>query len=92
MMMAAQAGSLDAGKVMIDRGVPVNWNNANGVTPLHVAACNNQPEFVRMLLMNGADPGAICCMEKTAMDHALDHGHVFVEMAIRRCATESEEM
>lgn len=50
----------DAARVAayIDAGAPVDMRNANGDTMLMLAAYNDHPELVTVLLERGADPNA----------------------------------
>ncbi len=55
---AANAGRTDVVVALARRGVPLDWRNAFGWTPLHLAAYNADAATVQALLAAGADPTA----------------------------------
>ncbi|MEO6221974.1 MAG: ankyrin repeat domain-containing protein, partial [Vicinamibacterales bacterium] len=64
--LAAQAGSADAIRVLIDRGADVNTrDNTHGRTPLVFAASQNRLEAMRMLIEKGANSR----LETTVIDY-----------------------
>ena len=57
--LAAAAGATNALSALLDHGFPVNAaNEATGVTALHLAVFQAQPEAATLLLEAGADPHA----------------------------------
>jgi ankyrin repeat protein len=54
----------------------INAADAKGFTPLIIAAYNNQPEVVRILLQNGADPNAGDMAGNTPLMGAAFKGYV----------------
>lgn len=55
----------------IDRGVPVNLTGGSGDSLLILAAYNDHPETVRMLLERGADPNRVNDRGQTALGAAV---------------------
>jgi ankyrin repeat protein len=47
-------GRVAVAKLLVERGADVNAVESHGLTPLHVACVNQNPEVVRLLLANGA--------------------------------------
>lgn len=58
-------------------GCDINEYDTTGLTPLHDAILFSQPELVRFLLANGADPGV-----PTRTRRAWDHGLGAAEFAL----------
>jgi uncharacterized protein len=58
--LAAFFGHIEAARLLISQGAQVNSpaGNRTRVTPLHSAVAGRQPEIVKLLLENGADPNA----------------------------------
>lgn len=60
--------------ILLDHGANIDWQNAEGFTPLHVAALWGREEAVRLLLEEGADP-AICDEDELLpVDYARSEG------------------
>lgn len=56
-------------------GAKVNFT-AGGVTPLHIAADNGNPEIINCLLKAGADPNAIdevCWIQKISRNKKINN-------------------
>jgi len=51
---AAVWGSTKSTELLLARGADVNWTSGDGVTPLHVAAYNEQPAVAELLIRKGA--------------------------------------
>ncbi|MBA2644160.1 MAG: ankyrin repeat domain-containing protein [Solirubrobacterales bacterium] len=66
---------------VIDRGVPVNLTGGSGDSLLILAAYNDHPETVRMLLERGAEP-----------DRVNDRGQTALGAAVFRQSVESVEL
>lgn len=75
-MAAAEAGRLEAAKLLLDRGADINARNLNGQTALMHASFNGYPEMVQLLLEKGADVNATAESGATAWDHASSVGQV----------------
>ncbi|MDX1670177.1 MAG: ankyrin repeat domain-containing protein [Limnobacter sp.] len=52
---AAASNSVEAIKLLLNAGAPINAKSPNGTTPLMMAARENNEEAVRVLLLRGAD-------------------------------------
>jgi ankyrin repeat protein len=53
---ACDRGEVETIRFLLDAGANVNSVDDHGVSPLHRAAWNDQPEVVQLLLSRGADP------------------------------------
>lgn len=51
---AASSGSVSEVQSLLDGGIDINAKDADGMTPLHFAAGNNQREIVKLLVSRGA--------------------------------------
>lgn len=72
---AVASRSLDAVRLLLDRGADANARQQVGYTPLMGAAGSGRDELVDLLLAHGADPSAVADDGKTAASVAADHGH-----------------
>ncbi|KAL6775819.1 hypothetical protein ACKKBG_A18620 [Auxenochlorella protothecoides x Auxenochlorella symbiontica] len=68
--LAADAGSLQALKLLLDHGANVNAGDGEGLTPLHYAALASKREAYQALLAAGADEAARSRDGETAQDLA----------------------
>ncbi|MEM7191254.1 MAG: quinoprotein dehydrogenase-associated putative ABC transporter substrate-binding protein [Pseudomonadota bacterium] len=64
------ASAVDVGRRLIKGGANVNARNAKGVTPLMIAAANNNPPLIGLLIQAGADRDAKTPAGQTALDIA----------------------
>lgn len=55
LILAAREGNMEALKILLDGGAPVNQQSANGNTALIVAGMNGNAEVINYLLERGAD-------------------------------------
>ncbi|MDJ0513142.1 MAG: quinoprotein dehydrogenase-associated putative ABC transporter substrate-binding protein [Methyloceanibacter sp.] len=62
--------SVDIGRRLIKGGADVNARNSKGVTPLMIAAANDNPPIIGLLIQAGADPDLATPGGKTALDIA----------------------
>ncbi len=58
---AAFFGHIDAARVLLEKGAPIDQVSANplGVTPLHATLANGHKEIARVLIVAGADVDAV---------------------------------
>ena len=66
--------------MLIEHGASVNQVNADGQTPLILAALGGHHELATVLLDAGADPKAVTPHEQTALDIATA-----MEKRVRHC-------
>jgi hypothetical protein len=92
---AAEVGSVDIAKFLIDKGAYVNARaerakyegcrrlDVSGITPLHIAACYGFLPLAELLLESGADPNAIDQCGRTPTYLAEGNGHKGVAELIK---------
>ncbi len=71
---AAESGSLEASRLLIEHGAEVNKRDILMRTPLHNAARINNPELVIYLLLKGAKPEAQDSDRHTPLHIAVKYG------------------
>ena len=71
--------SIETVQAIIDHGVDVNAVNNTGQTPLWLACCDGQVDFVKILLDTGADTNIIDKYGDSCL-HAAMHGHCSTEV------------
>lgn len=72
--MACQQGHIEATRLLLNAGAPVDARDSFGKTPLARAVFSFQggePELIRLLLKAGADPDAKCDSGQSPRDIAL---------------------
>lgn len=69
------SGSEEVVQLLVNKGADVNAQDINGVTPLHRAAENGLFNIAKILLINGANPGAISKKGDTPEDIARGEGY-----------------
>jgi len=74
--LALKSGALDAIALHIHRGESPNGRDAAGLTPLMIAAINNQQTCCTRLISLGADVSLRSAGGRTAVELALEHGHL----------------
>ena len=71
---AVLLGRLDMATVLVRAGARVDWQDADKVTPLILAAHGNYPEIAEYLILAGADPMVTDRWGRRALDYALMRG------------------
>ena len=71
---AVLLGRLDMVTVLVRAGARVDWQDADKVTPLILAAHGNYPEIAEYLILAGADPMVTDRWGRRALDYALMRG------------------
>ena len=69
----SEAGAVEAVRLLLDRGVPINATSTSGNTALH-AAVGRGDGVVKLLVERGADPGAKNKFGQTPLDIAMGAG------------------
>jgi uncharacterized protein len=72
---AASARNLEAVRLLLEHGAPVNASQQSGWVPIHAAAQNGDRLMVELLLKHGADPTLANADGKTSAAVARDKGH-----------------
>jgi uncharacterized protein len=68
----ALGNSIEKIRLLIEAGANINATQAGGYSPLHQAASAGKTEVVELLLVNGANPGALCDQGKYPADYARE--------------------
>lgn len=74
LMVAAQEGTTEGARLLLDRGATVGLRDSSGATALHAAASawwSENTDFVSLLLDAGGDPSARDTRDRTPRDLAL---------------------
>jgi ankyrin repeat protein len=80
---ASHHGHLEAAKLFIEEGVPINPSIELGTTPLHSAAFMGHREIISLLLANGADRNAKDDRGRTPSDRAKEQKRMAVVKMLR---------
>lgn len=72
---AASARNLEAVRLLLEHGAPVNARQQAGWVPIHAAAQNGDRPMVELLLKHGADPTLANADGKTPAAMARDKGY-----------------
>lgn len=90
---AASTYGLSFTRTLLERGagVDINRRGSRGITPLMMAAAATEPDpaVVRLLLDNGAEPGARDDSGRTALDWALLQGETTAAKVLRQAGAPS---
>ncbi len=73
LLAATEAGDLEQMQTLLGKRVDINATNAQGWTPLHVAAAGGSVEVVKLLLVHGADVNAASNIGATPLDNAMTY-------------------
>jgi ankyrin repeat protein len=73
LLIATEAGDLEQMQALLTRRADMRVTNAQGWTPLHVAAAGGQVEVVELLLAHGADVNATSNIGATPLDNAMTY-------------------
>ncbi|ETW92279.1 MAG: hypothetical protein ETSY2_53900 [Candidatus Entotheonella gemina] len=73
LLAATEVGDLEHMQALLAKCVDMNAVNAQGWTPLHVAAAGGDVEVVELLLKHGADVNAASNIGATPLDNALTY-------------------
>lgn len=85
---AVLLGRLDMVTVLVRAGARVDWQDADKVTPLILAAHGNYPGIAEYLILAGADPLVADRWGRRALDYALMRGkNDAVARMLRRAET-----
>jgi len=77
---AIVVGAFGVAKQMLVMGMDINGQDKGGNTPLFMACMNGDPEFVKFLLDQGADPNIKNKQESTAIIAAANESDFFEEL------------
>jgi ankyrin repeat protein len=79
-------------RLLVQAGARIDEPDDRGDTPLALAAVNNVPELVKLLLELGADPSLRLRSGKTAADYARERGsHDMAALLDRAASTKTRE-
>jgi ankyrin repeat protein len=73
LLMATEVGDLEHMRALLANRVDLNATNAQGWTPLHVAAAGGNVEVVGLLLAHGVDVNAASNIGATPLDNAITY-------------------
>lgn len=82
LMVAAAMGNLDAAKLLLDRGAPLEEKDDKKFTALLLAASEGQTDVVKLLLEKGAQVDARTYEGATPLTFAASKGHPDVAMSL----------
>uniref|UniRef100_A0A3B5KUV3 G protein-coupled receptor kinase interacting ArfGAP 1 n=1 Tax=Xiphophorus couchianus TaxID=32473 RepID=A0A3B5KUV3_9TELE len=86
---SVRTGSLETCLRLLSLGAQANFfHPEKGTTPLHVAAKAGQILQAELLVVYGADPGALDINRRTPMDYARQAGHVDLAERLVECQYE----
>ncbi len=80
--LPGSAHPTDIAKALVERGAKINAQAKNGMTPLMIAAANNNAPMIGLLMEAGADPAIKNQQDLTASDVAEKNGNLEASHAI----------
>ena len=81
---AASARNLEAARLLLEHGAPVNARQQGGWVPIHAAAQNGDRPMVELLLRHGADTALTNDQGKTPSMVAREKGHEEIAALLNR--------
>lgn len=75
LIFAAEKGSTEVVRILLENGADPNWSEKDGWTALHWAARNNHPATVALLIEHHVELDAEDSYRLTALDWAMDRQH-----------------
>lgn len=78
---------IDIATELLAKGAKVNAQSKSGITPLMVAAANNNAPMIGLLIESGADASLKDAQGKTALDVAGANGNIEAQQAIKVLGT-----
>ena len=82
LITAAAFGNVEAGKILVDAGADLNYQNADGSTALHTASVFGKVDFAKYLIDAGADLNVKNNGGSTALHSAAFFCHVEIVEAL----------
>lgn len=81
---AASARNLEAARLLLEHGAPVNARQQGGWVPIHAAAQNGDLAMVELMLQHGADPKVANDDSKTPAMVAKEKGHAEIAALLEK--------
>ena len=81
---AASSRNLEAARLLLERGAPINARQQGGWVPIHAAAQNGDRPMVELLLKHHADPKLANDQGKTSAMVAREKGHAELAALLER--------
>ncbi len=86
---AASSRNLEAARLLLEHGAPVDARQQGGWVPIHAAAQNGDADMVELLLAHGADAGLVNDDGKTPAMVAAGKGHSGIAALLRQRKSKS---
>lgn len=81
-MNAMGSASLSVGRLLLEQGAAVNFEDHSGATPLSVAALHGKVELAKLFIDNGAHVNSVDAYNETAIFNASLHDHLSTVSAL----------